>query len=85
MDYDALIENLNRGHFSGAILDVFDPEPLPPESPLWTTPNLLVTPHISADDGNTYVEMTLDLVFQNLERHLNGQDLTNVVRPALGY
>jgi phosphoglycerate dehydrogenase-like enzyme len=85
MDYDALIENLNRGHFSGAILDVFDPEPLPPESPLWTTPNLLVTPHISADDGNTYVEMTLDLVFQNLERHLNGQDLTNVVRSALGY
>ena len=85
MDYDALVDHLNSGHFSGAILDVFDPEPLPPESLLWTTPNLLVTPHISADDGNTYVEMTLDLVFQNLERHLNGQELINVVRPELGY
>lgn len=85
MDYDALVENLNRGHFSGAILDVFDPEPLPPYSPLWTTQNLFVMPHISADDGNTYVEMTLDLVFQNLVRHLNGQDLINVVRPELGY
>ena len=85
MDYDALVENLNRGHFSGAIIDVFDPEPLPLESPLWTTPNLLVMPHISADDGNTYVEMTLDLVFQNLERHLNGHELINVVRPELGY
>lgn len=85
MDYDALVDHLNSGHFSGAILDVFDPEPLPPESPLWTIPNLMVMPHISADDGNTYVEMTLDLVFQNLKRLLNGQDLINVVRPELGY
>ena len=85
MDYDALADNLNSGHFSGAIIDVFDPEPLPADSPLWTTPNLLVTPHISADDGNTYVAMTLDLVFQNLERLLNGRELKNLVRPELGY
>ena len=85
MDYEALVENLDRGHFSGAIIDVFDPEPLPIESTLWTTPNLLVTPHISADDGNTYVAMTLDLVFQNLERLLNGRELKNLVRPELGY
>ena len=45
----------------------------------------MVMPHISADDGNTYVEMTLDLVFQNLKRLLNGQELINVVRPELGY
>ena len=85
MDYDALVENLNRGHFSGAIIDVFDPEPLPADSPLWKTPNLLVTPHISADDGNTYVEMTLGLVFENLERYFKGQELKNLVRPELGY
>ena len=85
MDYEALVENLNRGHFSGAIIDVFDPEPLPADSPLWTTPNLLVTPHISADDGNTYVEMTLGLVFENLERYLKGQELKNLVHPELGY
>ena len=85
MDYEALVDNLKNGHFSGVILDVFDQEPLPPESSLWKIPNLLVMPHISADDGNTYVEMTLDLVFQNLERHLNGQELINIVRPELGY
>ena len=85
MDYEALVENLNGGHFSGAIIDVFDPEPLPADSPLWTTQNLLVTPHISSDDGDTYVAMTLDLVFQNLERLLNGRELKNLVRPELGY
>ena len=85
MDYDALVDNLNCGHFSGAIIDVFESEPLPPTSIMWKTPNLLVTPHVSADDGNTYVEMTLDLVFENLKRYLNGQKLNNVVRPELGY
>ena len=85
MDYLALIENLQSGHFSGAILDVFDEEPLPEDSRLWHTPNLIVTPHISADDGNTYVEMTLDLVFTNLERYLDGKPLNNIVDPALGY
>jgi len=52
---------------------------------LWTTPKLLVTPHVSADDGNTYVEMTLGLVFENLERYFKGQELKNLVRPELGY
>ena len=85
MDYPALVENLQSGHFSAAILDVFDEEPLPEDSCLWRTPNLIVTPHISADDGNTYVEMTLDLVFANLERHLGGKPLNNVVDPVLGY
>ncbi len=85
MDYLALVENLQSGHFAGAILDVFDEEPLPEDSRLWHTPNLIVTPHISADDGNTYVEMTLDLVFTNLERYLDGKPLNNIVDPALGY
>ena len=85
MDYEALIDNLSCSHFSGAIIDVFDNEPLPPTSPLWKTPNLLVTPHISADDGNTYIDMTLDLVFENLERFIKGQELKNIVRPELGY
>jgi len=44
-----------------------------------------VTPHISADDGNSYVEMTLDLVFANLARTLRGEPLQNVVNPELGY
>ena len=85
MDYLALVENLQSGHFSGAILDVFDEEPLPEDSRLWHTPTPIVTPHISADEGNTYVEMTLDLVFTNLERYLDGKPLNNIVDPALGY
>lgn len=85
MDYEALSENLRSGHFSGAILDVFDPEPLAAESPLWNTPNLIVTPHVSADDGDSYVPITLDLVFENLRRYIAGEPLVNVVRPELGY
>jgi len=85
MDYEALADNLRNGHFSGAVLDVFDPEPLPAESPLWNTPNLIVTPHVSADDGDSYVPITLDLVFENMRRHIAGEPLMNVVRPELGY
>ena len=85
MDYGALADNLRSGHFSGAILDVFDPEPLPADSPLWNTPNLIVTPHVSADDGDAYVSITLELVFENLRRHLANEPLVNVVRPELGY
>ena len=68
MDYDALVAGLNSGRIGGAVLDVFDPEPLPESSPLWHVPNLVVTPHVSADDGDAYVPMTLELVFQNLRR-----------------
>lgn len=85
MDYDALVELLESGHLSGAILDVFDPEPLPADSPLWSTPNLVVTPHVSADDGDNYVPITLDLFFANMRRYLAGEPLQNVVNPTLGY
>ena len=44
-----------------------------------------MTPHVSADDGTTYVAMTLELVFQNMRRYLAGEPLANVVRPELGY
>ncbi len=85
VDYDAVVELLESGHLSGAILDVFDPEPLPADSPLWTTPNLMVMPHISADDGETYVETTLSIFFDNMRRFMAGQGLRNIVRPELGY
>ena len=85
VDYDALAANLRTGHLGGAVLDVFDPEPLPPGSPIWGIPNLVVTPHVSADDGDSYVPLTLELVFRNLERLLDGRPLENVVQPKLGY
>ena len=84
-DYDALANLLASGHLSGAIIDVFDEEPLPQDSPLWTAPNFVVTPHVSADDGDSYVPITLELFFDNLRRYLDGQPLRNVVRPELGY
>ena len=85
IDYGHLADKLEAGSLGGAILDVFDPEPLPAASPLWSTRNLVVTPHVSADDGTSYVPLTLDLFFRNMERYLAGKELVNRVRPDLGY
>jgi phosphoglycerate dehydrogenase-like enzyme len=85
VDYDALVEKLEDGSISGAILDVFDQEPLPPDSRFWNVPNLIVAPHISADDGNSYVPMTLGVFFENLQRYTTGRELNNQVNPVLGY
>lgn len=85
VDVTALAERLRDGRIGGAILDVHDPEPLPADSPLWDTPNLIVTPHVSSDDDVAYIPKTLDLVFDNLGRLLAGKPLRNRVRPALGY
>jgi glyoxylate/hydroxypyruvate reductase len=85
VDYGVLAEKLVRGEISGAVLDVFDPEPLPVDSPLWRTPNLVITPHVSSDDAGSYVRRTLDLVFANAARHLAGRPLRNRVRPERQY
>jgi phosphoglycerate dehydrogenase-like enzyme len=85
MDYDALARLLAEGYISGAILDVFGTEPLPADSPIWLVPNLIVSPHVSADDAESYVAITLDALFRNMRRYLAGQPLENVVRPELGY
>lgn len=85
VDYKALVEKLRGGGLSGAVLDVFDPEPLPSSSPLWRTPNLIMTPHVASDDWDEYMPRTLDLVFENLRRLLAGKPLKNRVRRSLGY
>jgi glyoxylate/hydroxypyruvate reductase len=84
VDYGALRRKLERGELT-AVLDVFDPEPLPSDSPLWHTPNLLITPHCSSDDADQYTPNTLDLVLRNMLRLLEGKPLLNRVRPELGY
>ena len=78
VDYEALRKELNKGRLS-AMLDVFDPEPLPRSSPLWHTPNLVITPHCSSDDSERYTLKTLDLVFRNAERLITGKPLINRV------
>ena len=85
MDYDALCDKLEDGSIAGAILDVFDPEPIAEDSRLWHTKNLIITPHISADDGDAYVQMTLMLFFQNMKLFLADKPLLNPVQPELGY
>lgn len=84
MDYDALRKKLVKRHLS-AVLDGFDPEPLPKSSPLWSTPNLIITPHCSSDDTEVYTPATLDLTFRNMERFIAGKPLLNRIDPKLGY
>jgi phosphoglycerate dehydrogenase-like enzyme len=84
VDYTALTQMLAKGELSGAVLDVFDQEPLPADSPVWTTPNLLVMPHISCDDPR-YIDQLFDTWFANLERFVAGRKLKNIVDRKLGY
>jgi phosphoglycerate dehydrogenase-like enzyme len=85
VDYDALSAKLWTRELSGAVLDVFHEEPLPPESPMWSTPNVIVSPHCAVDDGRAYVPRCLDIFFDNLRRYLGGRPLRNVVDRRLGY
>ena len=85
MDYDALCDKLEEGSLGAAILDVFDPEPIEEGSRLWGTKNLIITPHVSADDGDAYVPMTLGLFFRNMRLFLDDKPLLNPIQPTLGY
>ncbi|MFI5558140.1 D-2-hydroxyacid dehydrogenase [Amycolatopsis japonica] len=79
-----LIGALRDGSLAGAALDVFDTEPLPAESPLWTMENVLISPHMSGDFvgwRNTLVEVFAD----NFRRWRAGEPLRNVVDKQLGY
>jgi phosphoglycerate dehydrogenase-like enzyme len=84
VDEGALVTALREGTIRGAGLDVFETEPLPPESPLWEMENVVVTPHFSAG-GDRYAERAADLVCDNLRRYLAGEPLRNVVDLERGY
>jgi phosphoglycerate dehydrogenase-like enzyme len=84
VDYDALRNKLAQGTLAGAVLDVFQPEPLPADSPLWDTPNLVITPHVSCDDPR-YIDRLLDFWFENFGRFLAGKRLKNLVDRQQGY
>jgi phosphoglycerate dehydrogenase-like enzyme len=84
VDEPALIDALRERRIAGAVLDVFATEPLPEDSPLWTLPNVLVTPHaaaLSARENERIVELFVD----NLRRYLDGRPLRNVVEPGVFY
>lgn len=85
IDEGALVEAMTSGAIAGAVLDVFEQEPLPADSPLWDLPRTLVTPHTSfSSDGNPQ-RLARDFG-ENLERFFAGQPLLGVMnRPELGY
>jgi phosphoglycerate dehydrogenase-like enzyme len=78
VDEPALIRALQSGHLGGAALDVFAIEPLPPDSPLWEMPNVLISPH-SASTADNENEKIVALFCDNLRRYLTGQPLQNVL------
>ncbi len=84
VDEPGLIEALRSGQLGGAALDVFAQEPLPPESPLWDMPNVLVNPHSASTADSENAKLT-DLFRENLRRYLDGQPLLNVFDRARGY
>jgi phosphoglycerate dehydrogenase-like enzyme len=85
MDYDVLCEKLKKNEIAGAILDVFTPEPIEKNSKLWNTPNLIITPHVSSDELDNYIELTLNIFVKNLKLFLENKELNNRVDKKLGY
>ena len=85
IDYDALCKKLITNRIAGAILDVFTPEPIAQNSKLWQTPNLIITPHVSADDGESYVRLTIELFVKNLQLLISNKKLINQIDKDFGY
>jgi len=85
LDQDALCDLLDEEHLSGAVLDVFAPEPIPPGHRLWSTRNLIISPHTSADDPATYNPRSLDIFLDNLHAWRDARPLPNRFDIARGY
>ncbi len=80
----ALLDAVGSGHVAGVALDVFEDEPLPPESPFWDLENAILTPHCSSVyDG--WEGRSAEIFCENLERWRKGEPLENVVDPIRGY
>lgn len=84
VDEKALINNLQSGKVEAAALDVFEEEPLPESSPLWSMDNVIITPH------NSWIselrnERRFDLIYENMKRYMKNQELINVTDISKGY
>lgn len=84
VDTDALVDALRTGKVRAAGLDVTEPEPLPSDHPLWTMPNVIITPHL-ATASDRLEERRLELYRDNVERFLTGRPLRNMVDKHKGY
>lgn len=84
VDYAALAARLAGDDLCGAMLDVFETEPLPADAPWWNTPKLIVTPHVSCDAPD-YIQRVFDAWFANFGRRVAGMELSNQVSRSAGY
>ncbi|MBP2307604.1 glyoxylate/hydroxypyruvate reductase A [Azospirillum melinis] len=82
LDHAALLDALDTGRLSAAMVDVTEPEPLPADHPFWTHPNIVLTPHIASI---TQPESAAQAVIANLNRHFAGQDPVGLVDRRRGY
>ncbi|WP_027820233.1 2-hydroxyacid dehydrogenase [Paraburkholderia bannensis] len=79
---DDLLDALTRGQLHSAVLDVTDPEPLPPAHPLWAQPRVRITPHIASA---TRPDTAVDSLIDNLRRHRAGEPMIGLINRQLGY
>jgi phosphoglycerate dehydrogenase-like enzyme len=84
VEEQALVSALRAGAIRGAVLDVFDREPLEPEHPFWSMDNVLLSPH-TADRTATWLDEAMELFLENYRRFAAGQALLNVADKRLGY
>jgi len=73
-----LIDMITNGHLAGAVMDVTDPEPLPPGHPLWSTPNVIITPHVGGQSA-TRADDVVRIMCENLRRWHDGRPLVNLI------
>ena len=82
MDEPALVRALKNGWIAGAGLDVFQTEPVPPDSELWGLPNVILSPHMALETHQKLFKVTwrkVELFCENLRRYLAGEQLINVM------
>jgi phosphoglycerate dehydrogenase-like enzyme len=84
VDDTALVRALRENRVGGAALDTFRDEPLPPTSPYWDLPNVILTPHTAWSSARV-LDRSVDLFCDNLVRFSRGEPLRNVVDPTAGY
>jgi len=82
LDQQALIDALDSGQLSAAMMDVTNPEPLPIGHPLWSHPKVLITPHIASV---TQPETAARSVIENIRRHRAGENMIGLIDQTLGY
>jgi len=85
LDEAALIAALRDGHLGGAVLDGYATEPLPAASPLWTTPRLILLPHVASGEPGVFMDRSVDILCDNIARWRAGRPLRNRVSRQHGY